>query len=63
MTEKFGKKLVWHDEFTGNVLDSSKWTTERLMYNSAILHDNSERNLRIEDNMLHLQVNRVDDKF
>lgn len=63
MTEKFGKKLVWHDEFTGDVLDSSKWTTERLMYNSALLYDNSERNLRIEDNMLHLQVNRVDDKF
>lgn len=59
--EKMGRKLVWHDEFSGSKLDKTKWTTERLMYNPELIYDNSENNLRVENGMLHLQVNRIED--
>ena len=61
--EKYSRKLVWHDEFDLPVLDNTKWTNERLMSNPGLIYDNSQNNLRIENNMLHLQVNRVGNKF
>ncbi len=63
ITEKHGRILVWNDEFSNGTLDNTKWTTERLMYNSSLIYDNSEKNLRVEDGMLHLQVNKLDGKI
>lgn len=61
--QKFGRSLVWCDEFSDASLDTTKWAFERLMYNPVLLYDNSEKNCRLEDGMLHLQVNKVADKF
>ena len=61
--EKMGRKLVWHDEFDGDCLDGTKWTTERLMYNPSVIYDNSEKNLRVEGGLLHLSVNMDGEKF
>ncbi len=61
--EKENRKLVWHDEFDGEKIDKRKWSNERLMDNSATVYDNSEKHMRIEDGMLHLQVHRSGDTY
>lgn len=63
--EKKGRKLVWHDEFDGNCLDTSKWFFRRSMHNPDVYYDNCEKNIRVEDGNLHLQVHRtdIDDKL
>lgn len=61
--EKEGRRLVWNDEFNGNTLDGKKWSNERLMGNNALIYDNSEKHLCIEDGMLHLKVQRAGDTY
>ena len=43
ITEKMGRKLIWHDEFDKDCLDSTKWSFERLMFNPGLVYDNSEK--------------------
>ena len=59
--EKLGRKLVWNDEFAGTSLNEEQWTNARLMDNLVATYDNSEKNLRVENNNLYMQVNRLDD--
>ncbi len=61
--QKYGRRLVWHDEFDGKVLDADKWSNERLMDNVGTLYDNCEENQRVENGMLHLQVHKKNGKF
>ena len=56
--EKMNRRLVWNDEFDKGLLDSSKWSTEALMFNPGLVYDNSEKNLRVENGMLHLLVSK-----
>ena len=57
---KKDRVLVWHDEFRGNKLDSQKWFFSQTMTNADALYDNSEGNIRIENNELLMRVNRLD---
>lgn len=54
---------MWHDEFDGDRLDDTKWGMERLMFNPGLHYDNSEKNIRLENGLLHMQVNQKDGKL
>ena len=54
--EKFGRQLVWHDEFGGSSLDSNKWGFNETMWNSNHEHVNDSKHVRVEDGNLHLQI-------
>ena len=58
---KKGRILVWHDEFDTDKLDENKWCFERSMGGGDRIYDNSEKNCRVEDGNLHLQVHATDD--
>lgn len=57
--EKYGRVLVWHDEFDLPELDKCKWGFYPFMHNSpSVIYDDSEKHVRVEDGKLHLQVHR-----
>ena len=58
--EKFGRQLVWFDEFDGDKLDMTKWYFTRTMYGADCEYDNGEKYVRVEDNKLHMQVHKSD---
>lgn len=60
---KDDRRLVWNDEFSGNTLDMSKWYFHRTMNNPSESYFNDERHIRIEDNKLHLSVQRDNGKI
>ena len=60
---KTGRNLVWHDEFLEDCLDKTKWSFERLMFNPGLYYDNSGKNIRIENGMLHMEVTKNEGKI
>ena len=60
---KYGRSLVWHDEFNGNKINKELWGFRRTMTCPIAVYDNSEKHARIEDGMLHMQVNECGDTY
>lgn len=56
--EKFGRQLIWFDEFESDKLDMNKWCFTRTMYGADCEYDNGEKYVRIDDNKLHMQVHK-----
>lgn len=61
--EKCGRRLVWHDEFRGNRIDSEKWHMMRSMYTEGRIYDNSEKHIRVENGNLHMQVHQSGETY
>ena len=61
--EKNGRILVWHDEFDGKALNNQNWRMSRSMNCEGRIYDNSEKNLRVENNNLHMQIHRCRDTY
>ena len=60
---KHGRKLVWHDEFTGKTLNPENWHMQRSMFTENRIYDNGEKHIRIENNNLHMQIHRNGDTY
>ncbi len=58
--EKMGRVLVWHDEFEGDEIDTTKWCFDRTMGAEMIDYSNRKENVRQENGLLHMQVHRSD---
>lgn len=58
---KKGRVLVWHDEFDGGKIDTDKWVFHRTMSTADRIYDNGEKNVRIENENVHMQIHRTDD--
>ena len=53
---KIGRRIVWHDEFDGAQVDSSKWRFRQTMGAKGDEYVNDGRTVRVENGMLHLLV-------
>ncbi len=58
--EKYGRALVWHDEFSGTSIDDDKWSFNETMWNAKHEHVNDSEHARVEDGNLHLQIWKSD---
>lgn len=56
--KKFGRQLVWHDEFDKAYIDNDKWSFIRAMSSTVAEYDNSAKYARIENGKLHLQIHK-----
>ncbi len=59
--EKYGRRLIWHDEFNREKIDEEKWTFFRSMNCENRIYNNDTRHARIENSNLQLQIYREDD--
>ena len=52
------RKLVWYDDFSKGELDTKKWCFIHGMHSPDLEYDNTERNVRVENGNLLLQVHK-----
>ena len=62
---KTGKtlKLVWHDEFNGDSLDSSKWKLADRMWDKRVTTTTDRKNIHLENGEVVMNLYREDGKY
>ncbi len=62
---KTGKtlQLVWHDEFNGDSLNSSKWKLADRMWDKRVITTTDRKNIRLEDGEAVMNIYREDGKY
>lgn len=55
---KFGRNLVWFDDFSGDALNTDYWNFDQTMYTENREYSDTPDCCRVENGELHLQVHR-----
>ena len=56
-------QLVWHDEFNGDSLNSSKWKLADRMWDKRVITTTDRKNIRLEDGEAVMNIYREDGKY